>query len=166
MMSRKPSEARRRIEEQLLVLLREWWPVGTRLPPAPVLARWLGTGQSNTHAALRALSQRGYLSSSPGRGTYVKKLPEHFRATVPEREGSKRVGLVTGNLRDNHATVTALRDRLEGAGLGVDRVVHGDMLYDLTRYANRGLDALVLIYPDLNAPIRFDPSMSLVVLGS
>jgi len=65
------------IKRLLQERLGRQWRVGDRLPPVKELAQLLGTGQSNTHEAVRQLAAEGLLESRQRRGTYVLRAPEH-----------------------------------------------------------------------------------------
>ncbi|MGW5063391.1 FadR/GntR family transcriptional regulator [Streptomyces sp. NPDC004096] len=47
------------------------WPVGTKIPPEPVLAERLEVGRNTVREAVRALAHTGLLAPRPGDGTYV-----------------------------------------------------------------------------------------------
>ncbi|MFJ3339167.1 FadR/GntR family transcriptional regulator [Streptomyces sp. NPDC086766] len=58
--------------EQVEGLIREGeWPVGSKIPPEPVLAELLGVGRNTVREAVRALAHTGLLATRPGDGTYV-----------------------------------------------------------------------------------------------
>lgn len=70
------------VRDKLIRRLGKEWQIGDRLPPIKQLARVLGSGQSNTHLAVRQLASDGVLISRPKEGTFVARLPE-APATVP-----------------------------------------------------------------------------------
>lgn len=63
------------IKNMLRARLGRQWHAGDRLPPVKELARQLGTGQGNTHLAVRDLVAEGLLESRQRRGTYVIRTP-------------------------------------------------------------------------------------------
>lgn len=95
------------IKHELTRRLGREWPAGHRLPPVSALARQLGTGQRNTHRAMRELVEAGYLVARPGQGTFVKldfdasRLP----AGMPRASGSNALYGNAGRLAGRHIAV-------------------------------------------------------------
>jgi hypothetical protein len=83
-MTTSTSTTQGRVQAKLLWRLGRQWQVGDRLPPIKDLARELGTGQSNTHEAVRQLAATGVLRSRQRRGTFVARLPLDRPATRPD----------------------------------------------------------------------------------
>lgn len=81
------------IKRQLKERLGRQWRVGDRIPPVKELARQLGTGQNNTHQAVRQLAEEGLLESRQRRGTYVLRTP-HVAAIVREANDKPLAGRV------------------------------------------------------------------------
>ena len=52
------------------------WPVGSKIPPEPVLSETLGVGRNTVREAVRALTHAGLLDSRQGDGTYVRATSE------------------------------------------------------------------------------------------
>jgi DNA-binding FadR family transcriptional regulator len=52
------------------------WPVGSRIPPEPELARALGVGRNTIREAVRALTHVGVLERRQGSGTFVTARSE------------------------------------------------------------------------------------------
>jgi DNA-binding FadR family transcriptional regulator len=50
------------------------WPVGTRIPTEPELARLLGVGRSTVREAIRSLATLGMVETLTARGTFVRSL--------------------------------------------------------------------------------------------
>jgi DNA-binding FadR family transcriptional regulator len=81
-----------RVIEQLRALVESGeWPVGTRIPPEPVLVESLGVGRNTVREAVRALVHNGMLEPLQGDGTYVRAADE-LGAAVLRR--SRRAGHV------------------------------------------------------------------------
>jgi len=173
-MNKSPHRAQSRIERQLLAMLGDWWPEGTRIPPTTILAQWLGTGQRNTHQALRELTRRGFLTSRRGRGTYVLRVPdgagtndgtEHARRAGPRQISSTTIAIVALEGVASHPSASLIAARCIAAGAAVEHVVLKDAFTcDLTPYARHGIGGMVLIYPEISTPVRFDEKTCLAVL--
>lgn len=48
------------------------WPIGSRIPPEPLLVQLLGVGRNTVREAVRALVHSGMLEARQGDGTYVR----------------------------------------------------------------------------------------------
>jgi DNA-binding transcriptional regulator YhcF (GntR family) len=124
------------IKQELARRLTSQWSPGERLPAVSQLARMLGTGQRNTHRALRELVDDGYLVSRPGQGTFVKHDidTEEVRALYKSRPVAalqtrgrlqgKRVLLTAARLAPGthtHMVLEAACEMLEAEGATVDK---------------------------------------------
>jgi hypothetical protein len=163
------------IEQKLLSMLGDRWPIGTRLPPTNILALWLRTGQRNMHQAVKELTRKGYLESRPRAGTSVVRGPEVANSHV--RRGSKgarrrpvaglRVAIVRNGRGEPPPVQRIIESRLSSAGLLVEEILHKDgFSCDLTRYSRPDLAGMVLLFPELYSSVRFDERTSLAVLAS
>lgn len=167
-----PSSAADRIERQLLSMLGGYWRVGDRLPATGDLARRLGTGQRNTHLALRALTRKGYLRARPGQGTFVQSLPEGLIAPAA---GDAQTELLTGK-RIAMFCITAnapylplvnrIERRIRRAGVAVRRIEPDPSSNDLTAAMPDDVDGAILAFPNMRSPVLFDERRSVVVLAS
>ncbi len=70
------AELRQRIEDRT-------WPDGGRLPTERSIAEQLGVARNTVRRALDRLEQDGLLIRHVGRGTYLRKAPQH--APILER---------------------------------------------------------------------------------
>lgn len=167
-----PSSAADRIERQLLSMLGGYWRVGDRLPATSDLARRLGTGQRNTHLALRALTSKGYLRARPGQGTFVQSLPEEL---VAPAACDAQAALLAGKQVAIFCTATKapyiplinrIEKRLRQAGVVVRRLEPDPSSNDLTATMPDDVDGAILAFPLVRSPVQFDERRSLVVLAS
>lgn len=99
------------IKDALRTKLGRQWRVGDRLPPLKDLARQLGTGQTNTHQAVRDLVAEGLLDSRQRRGTYVVRLPQSTR--VERRKPANLAGATVG-LYYSNPTEGLIRRMMDG----------------------------------------------------
>lgn len=84
------------IAEQLVALVRAGrLRVGQRLPPVRVLAGFLRVNRNTVAKVYAALERRGYLATTPGRGTFV--------AAAPPRQGGETLGPLIDRLLDEAA---------------------------------------------------------------
>lgn len=153
------------------------WRAGSRMPPIDELARELGTGQRNTHRAVRELVRDGILVSRPGMGTFVSgafepsQLPSSdangaFDLQVAQPVGhlaSKRVELVRNSaIQDGFQSYLAdtLVRQLNTLGIAVTTTFKGEA-------QDSRADAVVMINPPLTAPIepRPDQIMTVITMG-
>jgi DNA-binding FadR family transcriptional regulator len=65
------------------------WPVGTRIPTEPQLARALGVGRNTVREAVRALVHAGVLEGRQGSGTYVTSTDELAGAVARRLAGAE-----------------------------------------------------------------------------
>jgi DNA-binding LacI/PurR family transcriptional regulator/DNA-binding transcriptional regulator YhcF (GntR family) len=173
-MKRSPLQAQARIEQQLLSMLGAWWPEGSRLPPTNILAEWLGTGQRNTHQALRELTRQGFLSSRRGTGTFVIRVPDGAASATSAMAGTtlsrsltgKTVAIVSGRNTAQEDAIATMEARLRGVGVRAERVARRDSFTcDLTTYT-KGVAGIVLVYPDVHSPVRTDERVPLAIIAS
>jgi DNA-binding LacI/PurR family transcriptional regulator len=165
-MLRTPNKTLDRVEQKMLSMLGTFWPKGTRLPPLPLLAKWMGAGESNTYLATRRLVENGFLMSQPGAGTVVIRTPD-LPAPEPRSALGKRVAIRTLKSRTPSVPETILRGRLQSAG-AVVTTVPADPSADnsLDSMDHAGFDALAILLPYEYSPVRFDPPLSVVVIAA
>lgn len=97
------------------------WPVGSRIPSEPELARQTGTGRNTVREAVQALVHAGLLQRKQGSGTYVLAASElgaalgrHFQArpldeVVESRQVLEAATVRLAALRRTRADVRQLR---------------------------------------------------------
>ena len=165
--------SRGEIQQRLRAALGTWWPPGTRLPPTKLLAQWLGTGQRNTHEALKALAREGYLECRPGAGTRVRRVPldapEDSEPEVSRRQTAGTAHCVRVLCADPAANQEALAlvgSRLRDAGVRAEQQRYEPTSNDLRACFDRDVQGYVLLFPDYYSPVRFDERSSLVVIPS
>lgn len=88
------SPARQTLVPQVIEQLRTQiasgeWPVGTRIPTEPQLARALGVGRNTVREAVRALVHAGVLEGRQGSGTYVTSTDELAGAVARRLAGAQ-----------------------------------------------------------------------------
>jgi DNA-binding FadR family transcriptional regulator len=88
------SPARQTLVPQVIEQLRAQiasgeWPVGTRIPTEPQLARALGVGRNTVREAVRALVHAGVLEGRQGSGTYVTSTDELAGAVARRLAGAE-----------------------------------------------------------------------------
>ncbi|MFI6345273.1 FadR/GntR family transcriptional regulator [Streptomyces sp. NPDC050560] len=66
------------------------WPVGTRIPPEPVLIKELGVGRSTLREAIGALVPLGLLEPRAGDGSYVRSASELQSVMVRRASSAQR----------------------------------------------------------------------------
>lgn len=76
-------------------LLSGEWPPGTRLPSERQLAERYSVGRPMVREVLRALGERGLVTTMPGRGTYVRELRPSDG--MEAREALARRGVLTAH---------------------------------------------------------------------
>jgi DNA-binding LacI/PurR family transcriptional regulator len=154
------------IEQKLLAMLGTFWPEGTRLPPTPILARWMGTGERNTYLATRRLVEQGYLMARPGAGTVVIRTPVGSEGKTSSVIG-KRVAIRVVKGRAMSVAESTLRGRLHSAGMAVVQMNGGSASDNNLIDADlSGFDALVAVLPNGYSPVRFDPRIPVLLLAS
>lgn len=156
------------IKHELGRRLGREWPAGQRLPGVQELAKLLGTGQRNTHRALRELVAEGYLVATPGQGTFVKRDFDESRlraqlhdvpgdvSRLGGRVAGKRVRILVAALDpSSHVAtiVSAARAKLEGDGATVDVTV--DRHVDATDGAAFDADGVLAFGHNLFGRYRF-----------
>jgi DNA-binding LacI/PurR family transcriptional regulator len=165
-MKRAPNSTKDRVEQRMLAMLGTFWPKGTRLPPLPLLAKWMDAGESNTYLATRRLVERGYLMSRPGAGTVVVRTPVDVEEEAAPILG-KRIAIRALKGRLPSEAESALRSTLKVAGGAVTTVVASPSSDNLLESADfAGFDALAIVHPYEYSPVRFDPPLSVVVLAA
>lgn len=81
-----------RLEQALLEVIREQWPLGARLPPHRKLCEALGVARNTLALAIKSLIEEGYLHTGQGQGTWTRR-PHARRASAGSGEiGSAELG--------------------------------------------------------------------------
>ncbi|MCO7233232.1 MULTISPECIES: PLP-dependent aminotransferase family protein [unclassified Cobetia] len=62
-----------RLEQALLEVIREQWPLGARLPPHRKLCEALGVARNTLALAIKSLIEEGYLHTGQGQGTWTRR---------------------------------------------------------------------------------------------
>ncbi|MGS0466044.1 GntR family transcriptional regulator [Cobetia marina] len=62
-----------RLEQALLEMIREQWPVGVRLPAHRKLCEALGVARNTLSLAIKSLIEEGYLHTGQGQGTWTRR---------------------------------------------------------------------------------------------
>ncbi len=85
------------------------WPVGTKIPPEPVLVAALGVGRNTVREAVRALEHAGLLEARRGDGTYVRATSDLGAALLrrARRTDALHVMAVRASLERDAAVVAA-----------------------------------------------------------
>ncbi|WP_097462176.1 aminotransferase-like domain-containing protein [Mangrovitalea sediminis] len=65
-----------RIEQALRIAIRDFWPVGQRLPSHRVLCERMGVARNTLAQAVRCLIAEGWLVTGQGQGTWAQRPPE------------------------------------------------------------------------------------------
>ncbi len=147
-MSPTRTTAQEKIKQRLLQDLGDKWPVGSRLPPIPDLARALAAGHRNTFLALQQLAREGYVHSKPKAGTVVLKAPSDSPAPSPARApiavlcGKQPLDAVAAPI------VEGFTKTMERLGHSVELLLTRPRDYDLSarRYAN--FSAVAIVQPE------------------
>lgn len=105
------------IEAMRSLLASGEWPVGSRIPPEPVLATELRVSRNTVREAVRALAHTGVLDVRRGDGTYV---------TAPS-EVSGVVGRHAARADQQHVLEVRLAIETQAAGLAAARRTAGDL---------------------------------------
>ncbi|WP_240665521.1 GntR family transcriptional regulator [Cobetia sp. ICG0124] len=66
-----------RLEQALLEMIREQWPVGVRLPAHRKLCEALGVARNTLSLAIKSLIEEGYLHTGQGQGTWTRRPHAH-----------------------------------------------------------------------------------------
>lgn len=105
------------IEAMRVLLANGEWPVGSRIPPEPVLATELGVSRNTVREAVRALAHTGVLDVRRGDGTYVAAPSEV--AGVMRRHAARA--------DQQHVLEVRLAIETQAAGLAASRRTAGDL---------------------------------------
>lgn len=156
------------IKLAILQMLGSEYPAGSKLPPAPELARQRGWGQRNTQRAVQELAREQYLLSRPRQGTIVADdITDRLR--VAPRRGvltGRRVAIVTARrypLPFIRAIISSARRVLQHAGARIEIVRYRNtqrcMLGELA-----DADAYILVNPNSGTmPVADEPRNVVVV---
>lgn len=86
-----------RIEQALRIAIRDFWPVGQRLPPHRVLCERMQVARNTLAQAVRCLIAEGWLVTGQGQGTWAQRPPESPQAMpVDDLRLSARAQAVLG----------------------------------------------------------------------
>lgn len=161
------------IKRLLQSRLGRQWRVGDRLPPVKELAKQLGTGQSNTHQAVRQLAAEGLLESRQRRGTFVVRTPASVSHGSDIHRGilaDRIITLFTADSPDGFVRrmVDTFSDVMTSTGADI-RIQH--MPYapaDSNRSIQAEGDALVLFNPgsEFNIDCRPDQLLTIVTTAA
>lgn len=167
------------VKYQLLSDLGRRWKAGDRLPPLATLAAELGVGQRSTYLAMRELSEHGLLVARQGKGTFVSSPLDQALLQRLVKEGQSSgdgmlplsglsVCLLTAISHPDamiQQMVSAAEAEFRAVGMRVTRGLHPKK-NDLRTLADTGNDALMLINPATNSPVRFDPRQKLSIVST
>lgn len=157
------------IKREVARRLGRQWSAGERLPAVPALARMLGTGQSNTHRALRELVEEGYLIATPGQGTFVNRDFDESRLRAQMAEaGADDMAPVGGPASGKRVQVVAAApDPMNHTGRcieaarrmllesGADVRFSDDAQKDMTDVSHLDVDGVLLLEHHLWGRYRF-----------
>jgi len=73
-----------RLEQALLEVIREQWPLGARLPPHRKLCEALGVARNTLSLAIKSLIGEGYLHTGQGQGTWTRRPHASKTSTTTE----------------------------------------------------------------------------------
>jgi DNA-binding transcriptional regulator YhcF (GntR family) len=155
--------AQEKIKQRLLLDLGDKWPVGSKLPPIPELARAISAGHRNTFLALQELAREGFVLSKPKAGTVVLKSPSQSTTLSSPRTpiavlcGIQPLDAVAAPI------VNAFTQSMQRLGHSVDQLLTRPKDYDLSarRYAQYG--AVAIIQPEA-FPINLRKDQPAVVI--
>jgi len=160
------------ISRILKARLGRQWTVGNRLPPVKQLARQLGTGQSNTHLAVRQLAAEGLLESRPRLGTFVVRVPDHdFHTTDTPGNllANRTLTIFRGEILDGFVRrmVDAFRETLTPTGVKI-RERHIPANWDtIPNYHTRADgDAIAIFNPGSFIPVDRTPEQLLTIIST
>lgn len=162
------------IKRLLRARLGRQWRVGDRLPPVKELARQLGTGQSNTHQAVRQLAAEGLLESRQRRGTYVLRTPQTSAThTVGDAQRGRLAGRIltiftAAELEGFVARmVDAFSDVMSSTGI---ELRHQHIPHSMNNQPHTPLkadgDAMVLFNPGSRVPLNLRPEQLLTIVST
>lgn len=146
------------------------WKPGDRLPPVRLLAQMLKTGRSATHQALKMLADEGLLTAKPSIGTLVCEGVQPVDEQTDQVDLELRRRNVVVLYAKFESTIIDLannvRDLLSRRGFSATADVFNiwSQEHAVAKYA--GADALVLINPRSDLPIRTTPGQQLLVVTS
>jgi len=145
------------IKQILTSRLGKQWGVGDRLPPVKELAKQLGTGQSNTHLAVKSLVRDGLLVSRRRRGTFVADVPKGTSL-------QDQVIVLRYSARQFHQRMAkAFADEIEHTGATVQHEVSSELaMVDIG--IDEAADAVVYFNPPAAEPIRCRPNQFLSIV--
>jgi DNA-binding transcriptional regulator YhcF (GntR family) len=164
------------IKLQLAARLGREWKAGHRLPPISELAQMLGSGQVNTHRAVRELAAEGLLISRPRMGTIVtphidsqklRQILERDYRKVPA-SANRRVRLLTSGHPDKliRTLIDSFTQTLEGRGCALDVGIYTPAHPDFSQGADAAADALVIVNPYANQNLSCGPKQVMVVINT
>lgn len=175
------AKAYRAIKAKLLTLIGSKWAAGQQLPPIKDLARELGSGQSNTHLAVKELVSEGLLVSRAGQGTFVvdpmtniewtgTKASEAGDSPAPGRQiaGAIIEILTSGpELRGFLQTVVdAAQQVFLRANCKITRSYTGTQHPRVSRHPSPGTDGQLVLNWDETTPIEVLPDHPMVCLST
>jgi len=155
------------VSQELKRRLGNQWRVGDRLPPVKDLARQLGTGQSNTHEAVKQLVKQGLLDSRQRRGTFVVRLPSQEArtptATLPDLRG-RTIALFNAPAPEGmvQRMIDSFTAELEPTDVSFRRLLITSSLEPTISIEDA--DVVVQFNPGSNSPVRCLPHQSMLVI--
>jgi len=158
----------RRLREKIVRGESAWRP-GTRLPPIKKLARQLGTGQTNTHRAVKTLAAEGLLVARPRKGTFVRSSDPTVSGGKSSPLRGKTVAMFYQGARIDpflSQAVDRVSAYLNDAGALLHFDPHNGLSLTPAMQRHMDADAFVVINPNWNPPIQMREGQLLVAIDT
>ncbi|WP_344829028.1 FadR/GntR family transcriptional regulator [Actinocorallia longicatena] len=153
------------------------WPVGSKIPPEPVLVERLGVGRNTIREAVRALTHAGMLDSRQGDGTYVRATSELSGAVQRRLRTAElleilevrsalevqaaRLAAVRRTAEDLAAVRDALAARARALGSGThEEFLNADVAFHVAVVEATHNQVMIDFYRDFTAAVRASVDLS------